>query len=72
MEIKSEVQEGPALRNDWAQLPGRAVEVWLEGDRVMAGVVEQATDDGSVLWIAAHGAEPRRLFDKSTGYQVWL
>jgi hypothetical protein len=38
----------------------------------MTGVVEQAADDDSVLWIAAAGASTRRLFDKSTGYQVWV
>ncbi|WP_347109365.1 hypothetical protein AAHB33_01895 [Paenarthrobacter sp. S56] len=63
--------EGRALRNDWAQLTGHVVEVWLKGDRVMTGVVEQAAADDSVLWIAADGADPRKLFDQSTGYQMW-
>ncbi|KIA74877.1 hypothetical protein ANMWB30_04620 [Arthrobacter sp. MWB30] len=56
---------------DWAKLTGHTVEVWLFEDHVMTGVVEQAADDDSVLWIAAAGADTRRLFDKSTGYQVW-
>lgn len=64
-------EEGRALRHDWAQLTGHVVEVWLKDDRIMSGVVEQAAADDSVLWLAADGAEPRRLFDKSTGYQVW-
>jgi len=63
--------DGRALRKDWAQLTGHVVEVWLEGDRVMTGVVEQAAADDSVLWIAAHGADRRKLFDQSTGYEVW-
>ncbi len=42
------------------------------GDHVLTGVVEQASDDDSVLWIAAEGLSTRKLFDKSTGgYQVW-
>jgi hypothetical protein len=64
--------EGRALRKDWAQLTGHVVEVWLKGDRVMTGVVEQAAADDSVLWIAAHGADRRKLFDQSTGYEVWV
>ncbi|MFJ4210819.1 hypothetical protein ACIPY2_20385 [Paenarthrobacter sp. NPDC089675] len=64
--------EGRALRCDWAQLTGRVVEVWFKGDRVMTGVVEQAAADDSVLWIAADGADPRKLFDQSTGYQMWV
>jgi hypothetical protein len=63
--------DGRGLRMDWAKLTGHTVEVWLFEDHVMTGVVEQAADDDSVLWIAAAGADTRRLFDKSTGYQVW-
>ena len=63
---------GRGLRKDWAQLTGHTVEVWLSDDLVMTGVVEQASDDDSVLWIAAAGASTRRLFDTSTGYQVWV
>jgi hypothetical protein len=48
------------------------VEVWFMGTHVMTGVVEQAAEDDSVLWLAGSGAYTRRLFDKSTGYEVWL
>jgi hypothetical protein len=64
--------DGRGLRTDWAKLTGHTVEVWLMDDHVMTGVVEQAADDDSVLWIAAAGASTRRLFDQSTGYQVWV
>jgi ribosome maturation factor RimP len=60
------------LRKDWARLTGHTVEVWLRGEHVASGLVEQAAEDGSVLWIAGEGITTRRLFDKSTGYQVWL
>ena len=60
------------LRADWARLPGRSVEVWLQGERVASGVVDQAAEDGSVLWIAAEGISTRRIFDKSSGYQIWV
>ncbi|UKA50421.1 hypothetical protein LFT48_02450 [Arthrobacter sp. FW305-123] len=62
---------GRGLRNDWAQLVGHTVEVWLLDRHVLTGVVEQASDDDSVLWIAAEGLSTRRLFDKPTGYQIW-
>jgi hypothetical protein len=60
------------LRPDWAKLPGHTVEVWLLGEYVARGVVEQAAEDDSVLWLAGAGADTRRLFDKGTGYQVWV
>jgi len=60
------------VRADWARLPGHTVEVWLLGEHVATGVVDQAADDDSVLWLAGAGADTRRLFDKGTGYQVWV
>jgi hypothetical protein len=60
------------LRTDWARLPGRNVEVWLLGECVASGVVDQAAEDGSVLWIAAEGISTRRIFDKQSGYQIWV
>jgi hypothetical protein len=65
-------QKALGLRADWARLPGRSVEVWLQGERVASGVVDQAAEDGSVLWIAAEGISTRRIFDKSSGYQIWV
>ncbi|UUL77077.1 hypothetical protein NG819_05595 [Pseudarthrobacter sp. Fe7] len=61
-----------ALRADWAHLPGRKVEVWLRGEQMASGVVDQAAEDGSVLWIAAQGISTRRIFDKASGYQIWV
>jgi hypothetical protein len=60
------------LRGDWGRLPGHTVEVWLLGEHVASGVVDQATEDDSVLWIAAEGISTRRVFDKSSGYQIWV
>ncbi|NUT72885.1 hypothetical protein [Pseudarthrobacter sp. C4D7] len=60
----------PGLRADWARLAGRRVEVWLQDECVASGVVDQAAEDGSVLWIAAQGISTRRIFDKSSGYQI--
>lgn len=62
---------GRGFRRDWAQLIGHTVEVWLMGQYVLTGMVEQAADDDSVLWIAAEGNRTRKLFDKSSGFQMW-
>jgi hypothetical protein len=61
---------GRGLRSDWARLTGHTVEVWLLGEHIVTGVVEQAADDDSVLWIAAAGTSSRKLFDKPTGYRI--
>ncbi|UZX03207.1 hypothetical protein F8G81_11785 [Arthrobacter sp. CDRTa11] len=67
--IKTE--EGRGLRNDWRMLAGRTVEVWLLGEHILTGRVEQAAEDDAILWIAAEGSRTRKLFDKRSGYQVW-
>jgi hypothetical protein len=56
----------------WSWLVGRTVEVRRYGKRLLVGEVEQTSADGSVLWIAAHGAQTRRLFDSPSGYEVVL
>jgi hypothetical protein len=52
-------------------LTGRTVEVWRMGEYILTGIVEQAAQDDSVLWIAAEGSRTRKLFDKLDGYQIW-
>ena len=66
----SKTSAGRGPRSDWARLTGHTVEVWLLGEHIMTGVVEQAAHDDSVLWIAAAGASTRRVFDKPTGYRI--
>jgi hypothetical protein len=51
-------------------LVGDGVEVWLFGVHVCTGIVEEATADDSILWVAAEGARTRQLFDKLSGYEV--
>ena len=61
---------GRGLRSDWAKLTGRTVEVWRMGEYILTGVVEQAAENDSVLWIAADGSRTRKLFAKLDGYQI--
>ncbi|WP_249336069.1 hypothetical protein [Sinomonas gamaensis] len=62
---------GRGRREDWSQLVGRTVEVWLGANLVSTGIVDQATSDDMVVWIAAQGIQRRKLYDKLTGYEVW-
>ncbi|MEA5453861.1 hypothetical protein SPF06_03920 [Sinomonas sp. JGH33] len=62
---------GRGRREDWSQLIGRTVEVWLGGRLVTTGVVDEATADDTVVWIAAQGIQRRKLYDKLTGYEIW-
>ncbi|TDT73589.1 hypothetical protein DFO47_11621 [Arthrobacter sp. AG258] len=36
------------------------------------GVVDSVTDDGCILWIAAHGVHPRMMIERALGFQVWV
>lgn len=62
---------GRGLREDWSQLSGRTVEVWRGCEYIGMGVVELASADDTVLWLAADGNRTRRLYDKQSGFQVW-
>lgn len=69
----SKTEDGHGLRGDWHQLIGHFVEVWSLGEHILTGIVQQqAVNDGSVLWIAAGGSRSRRLFDRSSGYRIWI
>ena len=57
---------------NWSQLVGEHVEVWLEGEYIRNGRVEDVMPDDSILWVAAEGARTRQLFDKFSGYEVRL
>ena len=57
--------------HDWSGLEGLAVLIKRSGRRVRSGYVEAVTSAGDVLWLEGHGVEPRRLFHKDDGYEVW-
>ena len=56
----------------WDLLIGALVEIRRDGQVVCAGVVEDAMPDSSALWIAAHGVQPRRMYESALIYQVWV
>lgn len=60
------------LESDWRQVVGKYVEVRQEDRRVRTGLVEVVTVDAGILWIAAHGAERRALYERAHGYTIWV
>lgn len=63
---------GSCRHDEWANLVGLTVEVRKDGQMVRIGVIEDATLDRSHIWIAQEGTTGRELFDKGSGYQVWI
>lgn len=71
METKK-IQEGTLRATDqWQSLPGRVVEVRLQGNLYRRGLVEAAMPDASALWLAADGISSRKFIDKVNGYRVY-
>ena len=55
-------------RGEWNDLVGRQVEVQQHGRTIRTGRVEAMTAAADALWVAAHGVEPRALYEKAQGY----
>jgi hypothetical protein len=58
--------------HDWSRLVGTPVEVRRDFRLVRAGVVDDAMQDSSALWLAADAAGGRALFAAAEGYEVWI
>lgn len=58
--------------HDWSRLVGTPVEVRKDFTLVRAGVVDDAMQDSSALWLAADAACGRALFTAAEGYEVWI
>lgn len=56
--------------DNWRRLPGAEVEVWLRGALERTGIMDAATEDSTIAWIAADTAGPRRLFERSNGFEL--
>ena len=57
--------------DNWTILTGASVEIRMDGNAVRRGRVEDTTPDGGILWLSRGDREPRRLFEKAEGFQVW-
>ena len=58
--------------SQWNALIGARVEIRHHGIVIRNGTVDAATDDSSVLWVAAEGVQPRTMYEAALVYQVWV
>lgn len=58
--------------HDSPDLLGKKVRVEEAGTVIRVGYVETATPSGTLVWIAASGCEPRRLYGSALGQSVFL
>ena len=66
-------ENGQAYRvHDWSRLIGTPVEVRKGFELIRAGVVDDAMQDSSALWLAADSTWGRELFAAAEGYEVWI
>lgn len=56
--------------DDWHSLQGAEVQVWRGATLLRTGVIDAATQDSAIAWIAADANDRRRLVDKASGFQL--
>jgi hypothetical protein len=56
----------------WEGLIGAIVEIRHNGSVVRTGMVDDAMTDGSAIWISADSSQPRRIYEKSEGFLVYV
>jgi hypothetical protein len=69
--VGKEIPMSLHLQEDWQRSLGQWVEIRLDGMPVRTGRVEAVMPDDSFLWVAADGADSRRMLAKADGYQVF-
>jgi hypothetical protein len=68
----SMVEARTELAEDWRFLVGCEVDVRRGRRLLRTGVIEAATDDGSIVWLSRQGVQERRLLTKSEGSDLWI
>jgi hypothetical protein len=56
--------------DDWRRLRGAEAEIWLAGTLQRTGVIDEVTEDSAIAWVAADAKEPRRLFERASGFEL--
>ncbi|PVZ53873.1 hypothetical protein C9424_16815 [Arthrobacter sp. H-02-3] len=59
-------------QQEWQPLLGQNVIIKRDGDVVRHGRVDAVTPDDQILWLDVEGTEPRRLFERSEGFEAWI
>ncbi|TJY67192.1 hypothetical protein E4J89_15880 [Arthrobacter sp. CAU 1506] len=60
------------FQSAWHPLIGRQVAIRRQGNVVRYGTVDAVTRDDEVLWLRPEGPDPRQLYEKSEGFEVWV
>jgi hypothetical protein len=58
--------------DEWRRLIGAVVDVRLDGEPWLTGMVDAATMDHSIAWITRDGPLGRILIDKESGHTIWI
>lgn len=56
--------------DDWRRLRGAEVEIWLNDVLQRIGVIDEATEDSAIAWVAADLHGPRRLLERTRGFEL--
>lgn len=60
------------IHHTWRPAIGQRVQMRREGIIVREGIVDAVTLDDSILWIAGGELQPRAMFQRTDGFEVWL
>lgn len=63
---------GLRRHQEWHPLLGLDVTVKRDSTVIRRGRVDAVTSDDQILWLEGHGAERRRLFERSEGFETWI
>jgi hypothetical protein len=59
-------------QREWLPLVGQEVAIRFDTKTVRTGIVDAVTADDHILWITAQGSDPRRMFQRTDGFSVWI
>ncbi|MBT2515511.1 hypothetical protein [Arthrobacter sp. ISL-30] len=57
---------------DWSRLIGLPVEIRRLGETLTSGIIDDATPDSTILWLAPNGPQHRTMYERSMKHEVWV
>lgn len=60
------------LQEHWQPVAGQRIEIRRDGHLLREGLVGAISSDDQIIWVEGEGNEPRQLFEKYHGYEVWI
>jgi hypothetical protein len=58
--------------DDWSRLVGATVEVRSKGKAPQTGLVDDASADGTIVWLSQIWPPERFLVEKAEGDEIWI